>query len=272
MVDAILAYDCAANPNHKPKLTAKAYWSCLDRAKNCGDVQACSLPSGRQLCKGAGFIGCYNFELNVDSRVQCLVSGASFSAENCVARGQTCDSIDPDSSAGNNNALCVGAKRRTCTVSGCNGASLAACDDGGIDHGTDCSLFGEGTCITTGAVPSCKPEGSSPCAGQMDIQCINGGGVAFGCASGFRETVDCTAISGPGPGNCAAIANPAPGTPVAAACQRASGCSVDTCSAGKLVACVAGRSVPVDCVALGLNPCDDTVATLEGTRAACRKP
>jgi len=270
MVDAILAFDCAANANRKPKLGAKAYWSCVDKATTCEAVHACSLPSGRKNCNGAGFIGCQNFALNTDSRVQCLVSGSAPAGENCVVRGQTCDSVDPDAS--NNNALCLGSKRRSCAVSACNGSNLAACDDGGLDHGTNCSLFGEGSCITTGAQPACKPEGSSACPATADIKCINGGTSAFGCASGFGETVDCTAISGSPPGNCSEILNAAPGTPVAAACARASGCSTDTCAAGKLVACVAGRSVQVDCAAQGLKPCNDAIQTLEGTRAACTAP
>ena len=268
MVDAILAFDCAANPNRKPKLSAKAYWSCLDKAKSCADVHACTMPEGRGNCTTAGFIGCY--PNNDNPRVQCLVSGVSPAAENCAARGQVCDSIG-GTDGGNNNAVCVGAKRRNCTVTGCNGSSLAACDDAGLDHGTDCSLFGEGSCITTGAQPACKPEGSNPWPATTDINCT-GGGVAQGSASGFLETVDCTAISGLG--TCTKVTNAPPGTPVVSACQGTSGCSVDTCGAdgGALVACVAGRSVPVNCVALGLNPCDDTVPTLEGTRAACRKP
>jgi len=268
MVDAILAYDCTANPNRKPKLAAKAFWACLDKATTCDAVRACSLPSGRKTCNGAGFIGCYPYALNVNSRVQCLVNGAAPSGENCVIRGQTCDAVDPD--AGNNGALCLGAKRRSCTTSGCSGSNLAACDDAGLDHGTDCALFGEGSCITTGAQPACKPEGASACAGTTAITCT-GGGLAQGCASGFLESIDCTAISGAAPGNCTSIADAPPGTPVSAACQRGSGCSVDTCSAGSLVACVAGRAVTVDCAGQGLKPCND-VQTLEGTRAACTAP
>jgi len=268
-VDAILAFDCAANPNRKPKLAAKAFWTCVDKATTCDAVRACSLPSGRKSCNGAGFIGCQNFALNVNSRVQCLVNGAAPSGENCVVHGQTCDSVDPDAS--NNNALCLGSKRRGCSVSGCNGSNLAACDDGGLDHGTDCSLFGEGSCITTGAQPACKPEGATACPGSADITC-EGAGLASGCASGFKEIVDCTAISGDAPDNCTNILNAAPGTPVAAACKRSSGCSTDTCAAGKLVACVAGRSVQVDCAAQGLKPCSDAIQTLEGPRAACTAP
>lgn len=269
MVDAILAYDCDANPNRKPKLGAKAYWSCLDKAKTCTDIHACALPSSSKPCNGAGFIGCNPAQLNVNSRVQCLANGATPGAENCVAYGQTCDSLDPD--GGNNNALCLGSKRRSCTASGCNGSNLAACDDAGLDRGTDCSLFGAGSCITSGAQPACQPEGSSTCQGTADITCTSGG-IAKGCASGYGETVDCAAISGSAPGNCTDILDAAPGTPVATACQRASGCSVDTCSGSALVACVAGRKVTVSCASQGLRACNDTVATLEGPRAACTAP
>ncbi len=267
MVNAILAYNCRANPNRKPKLDAKVFWGCMQNANTCVDVDACVLPGGVQSCTGAGFVGCTDFAKNAATRLDCEAKGSPTRGENCAAYGQTCDAIDPDAS--NRNALCVGVKRRGCTASQCSGSNLVACDDAGVDQGLDCSLFGAGQCVTAGAVPACKPEGSSACAGTADITCT-AGGEAQGCASGFAEQVDCNAISGAQA--CNPIPSAPPGTPVAAACARTSGCSKDTCSGADLSACVAGRVVTVRCASYGLGPCSDTIVSVEGTGAACTRP
>ena len=45
-VQALLAYDCSANPNHPVRGTARDLWDCLWRAKSCRDVDACIFPGG----------------------------------------------------------------------------------------------------------------------------------------------------------------------------------------------------------------------------------
>lgn len=272
VAEALQAYDCVANPNRRPKLAAKTFWIALATVKTCTDVDMAVLPKGVGNCGGAGYIGCSLAGGNETSRLQCAADGQRYFGENCILQGKTCDSLPKAADGGGNNAaLCLGDMRRACTLSGCNGAHLAACDDAGLDRGLDCSQFGVGSCVPNGAQPACKPEGDLACAATADIKCTSGG-VAESCASGYKESVDCTYISGPAPDNCVPIPNPPLGTPAAAACRRSAGCSVDTCSAGKLVACVAGRGVTIDCSADGLKPCNDALSTLEGTRAACTKP
>lgn len=272
IVEALQAYDCQANPNRRPKLGAKTFWVELANVKSCADVDKAVLPKGVGNCGGAGYIGCSQGGGNETSRLQCAANGQRYFGENCILQGKTCDSLPQAGDGGGNNAaLCLGDKRRACTQSGCNGAHLAACDDAGLDRGMDCSLFGTGKCIATGAQPGCEPEGAITCQGKADITCTSGG-VAESCQTGAKEAVDCTYISGPAPDNCISIPNAPLGTPAAAACRRSAGCSVDTCSAGKLVACVAGRGVTIDCSGDGLKPCDDALNALEGTRAACTRP
>lgn len=271
LVEALQAYDCQANPNRRPKLAAKTFWVDLATVKSCAEVDKAVLPKGVGTCGGAGYIGCSQGGGNESSRLQCPSSGQRYFGENCILQGKTCDALPKVGDAGNNSALCLGDKRRACTQSGCNGAHLAACDDAGLDRGLDCSLFGKGECVPTGAQPACRPDSEIACASTADIKCTSGG-VAESCVSGFKESVDCTYISGSAPDNCIAIPNAPLGTPAAAACRRSAGCSVDTCNAGKLVACVAGRGVTIDCSTDGLKPCNDAVSTLEGTRAACTKP
>jgi hypothetical protein len=275
MAEAILAYDCQANPNRRPKLKAKAFWTTLANVKSCDDVDNAVFPEDKPTtCLGAGFVGCTKWfqTTNLATRIACPTKGQRYFGENCILQGRTCDSIPPnDAGGGNNTAGCLGAKGRNCKQSpGCEGSNLVVCDDAGLDRGLDCSLFGKGECSNTGAAPACVPEGPSKAA-LPDIKCT-AAGEAQSTVSGVLESVDCTYVSGPAPGNCTEITNPPLGTPAAAACKRTAGCGADSCNADKLVACVGGRSVTIDCIADGLKGCNDTLNTLEGVRASCVKP
>ena len=271
MVNAIMAYNCEANPNRRPLGTMHDFWLCMQAAssrKSCSEVAKCVFPNQVFACAAGGFIGCTQVPgVNVDTRTECNAPGAAH-GENCAAYGQTCDSLDPDAS--NNSALCLGASRRACTQTTCNGSHLALCDDAGIDRGYDCALLGGGACVSTGGVPACEPGGDAgTCVSSNAITCTSGG-VAEGCASGVKETVDCNAISGAS--SCLPVADGGPGLTPLAACQATSGCAGDTCSGTNLVACVRGRSVTIDCTASGLKPCSSAIVTIEGNRAACTPP
>ena len=275
MVGAILAYDCEANPNRKPKGAAKAFWECMQNASTCDAVTKCTFPAGATQCTNGGFLGCAVSAGSPDTRVDCPVpTGVGGAAgENCEAYGQTCDALDPDAS--NRNALCVGAQRRACTGNGCvsvgdAGATyLSLCDDAGVDHGYDCTSVGGGTCDLAG--PACRPEdGGSGAPHTNDVTCSSGNIRAQGSPAAFTESVDCTAISGSG--TCVPIEGGAPGTVPSDACHT-TGCATDVCSGAKLAACVRGREVDIDCVALGLQSCNANVQTEEqGPLAACSPP
>ncbi len=276
MANAILAYDCEANPNRKPKGAAAAFWQCMQDANTCDDVGRCVFPDGVPGCTGGTFLGCSQSSANLDTRVDCTQKTSDPWGENCAAYGQTCDSVDRD--AANNKALCIdsaprdaGNQGRACTSSGClEGRYVTFCDDAGNDRGYDCADFGAGSCSITGASPACKPEATGACAATNDVKCTSGGVLAQGCVTGAPETVDCTALSGPG--TCNPIDGGAPGTIPASACFVADGgCIDDTCSGASLVACVRGRSVSIDCTKLGLKTCNP-IATNEGSIAACNPP
>ncbi len=253
IVDAVMAYDCAANPNRKPLGKAKAFWQCMETVATCAAVLDCVFPDTPPPCNNGTFVGCSQSTKNPDSRVDCVQKSNAANGENCEAFGQTCDAIDPDAS--NRNALCVGPQRRTCTSIGCVGTNLSVCDDASVDLGYDCAQFGAGSCFPSGASPACKPAGAGTCAATNDITCTAGSIVAQGCVTGVPETVDCTAISGKG--TCVPIEGGAPGTVPSDACHVGTGCTDDACDdAGALVACVRGRAVVVDCTALGLKSCN----------------
>ncbi len=271
MVDAILAYDCAANPNRKPLGKSKAFWLCMQNAKTCADVEHCVYPDTNVACQNGGFIGCTQSSQNPDTRVDCFSATNPAPGENCAAHGQTCDALDPDAS--NRNALCVGPQRRTCTgAGGCVATQLSICNDAGVDLGYDCTDFGAGSCFSNGASPACKPTGTGTCASTNDVTCTSGNVVAQGCVTGVPETVDCTAISGKG--TCVPIEAGVLGTTPASACHLDTGCTDDTCDdAGALVACVRGRAVVVDCTSLGLKTCNPINTADNATPiAACNAP
>lgn len=282
MVDAVLAYDCAANPNRPPQGKAKKFWQCMLGVKVCDDVIACVFPNGRSSCTSGGFIGCSQTPgTNDDTRYDCVVGTADAGdaappapGENCAMAGQTCDSLDRDAMSGNNSALCLGPARRTCSLTGCADAgALSLCDDAGLDRGYDCTSVGAQQCDDKFAAPTCDPinTGLGSQAPSTDVTCTSGNVRARGSITGVIEQVDCTPISGSG--SCVPIEGGAPGVVPSDACWVAdAGCDADTCDTeGGLSACVRGRVVPVNCVALGLGTCD-VIHTNEGFPASCTAP
>ena len=273
MVNAILAYDCQANPNRKAKGSAAAFWQCMQTANTCADVGKCVFPDGvPQGCTSGGFLGCSQSKSDPDTRIDCVqATDAGAQGENCAAYGQTCNSLDPD--AANDKALCIngGGQGRACVSATClQGHYVSICDDAGVDIGYDCADFGAGTCTLTGASPACKPESTGTCAATNVVTCSPGNILAQGCVTGAPETVDCTAISGAG--TCQPTDGGGPGIVPAAACYVADGgCTDDSCSGAALIACVRGRSVPIDCTKFGLKTCT-TINTNEGAIAACSPP
>jgi hypothetical protein len=264
MVDAILAYDCAANPNRKAKGAAKDFWTCMQNAKSCGDVGYCIFPdAGAVKCTNGGFLGCSQSSVDPDTRFDCVSAGPG-GGENCAPHGQTCNSLDPDAS--NRNALCVGPQGRTCAGTGCVDGGLSICDDAGVDIGYSCTNVGAGTCNPSGASAACQPESTGTCSPTNDVTCTSGNIQAKGCVTLTPEAVDCTAISGAG--TCNPIEAGAPGTVPSDACfvSDGGGCTDDTCDGGTLVACVRGRSVPIDCVGQGLKGCNP-IPTIESDAA-----
>jgi len=92
MFQALLAYDCAANPNHPVKGKTHDLWDCLSQATSCGAVNACVFPQGPQACGGGPFVTCATQDggFNADVRVECLADKDPANGENCALWGQTC--------------------------------------------------------------------------------------------------------------------------------------------------------------------------------------
>jgi hypothetical protein len=276
MFQALLAYDCSANPNHRAKDPAHGLWDCLWQAQSCDAVAACVLPGGSASCQGAGNVTACAAPAgaspgNAGVRVACdpARAGAAPPAENCALWGQTC-------AATAGRASCSGdVAGFSCQASECFGSQLRWCDGG--DFGIDCASNGAGQCSgfpTTNHAQwvACVAEGDAgTCTADPTAHCTNGR--AQSCPSGVVETIDCQALLGTS-GACAdGPLDPAFDWTSPCAVNPPS-CTSDSCgSDGSAVGCARGATFSVDCASEHLGACR-MVSTDLGTEqhAACSPP
>lgn len=268
MLEALLAYDCAANPNHPVRGKTYDLWACLASAQSCAAIDACVFPVGPQSCKETfDYTSCGTATGptgdNDDVRVECNDGGVAH-GENCALWGQTCET---------NGAVGVCAAGRgdaglPCSRKECVGSALHWCVDGG-DIGMDCADNGAGSC---GGFPStalswlaCLPSSDAgSCAPDVSAQCASG--IASSCPAGVPESVDCDELL-QAPDACV----PGPLSPPfdwTSACRvdvrPDSGPCVESCGGSIVNGCVRGAPVAVDCTSVGLGPCQ-MVTTDDGT-------
>ncbi|MGO9835405.1 MAG: hypothetical protein ACLP1X_14425 [Polyangiaceae bacterium] len=260
MVEALMAYDCAANPNHRFKGKAAALWGCLSAVRSCSDVNGCVFPAGPELCGSAGdYTSCGSAigpAAGSDVVIECEDGGTAH-GENCALWGKTCV-------LGPSGAVCAGgAFDAGCPVgaSGCYGATtIHSCAEGGVDIGIDCSSFGAERCsgfpqdpqwvacvaeTEAGPEAGCVPDASATCLG----------GVALSCPSGVVESLDCAALLG-SPNACA-TGQLVPRFDWTSPCVLASPmCMGDSCNGTTLNGCSRGAAFSVDCMNEGLGVCE----------------
>ena len=284
MFEALLAYDCAANPDHPVKGKAHALWDCLWRANSCEAVNACVFPQGPQQCGGGPFVTCATqggVPPNADVRVECAAGGAAPNGENCALWGQTCGG---DLSIG----VCGGSAGEgaiDCTVSSCMGTMLHVCDDGGRDIGIDCASNGAEACVglppgqPTASWVACLPESDAgACTPDASAQCSHG--IATSCPAGILETINCeTLLLEVNACNPGALSPPFDWTSPCAVTSDdgglddASSCSADSCDGSTLSSCYRGAPFLLDCAGAGLGACQMRT-TNQGSvqNAACDRP
>jgi hypothetical protein len=281
MTQALMAYDCKANPNHRFKGKAAGLWGCLGATRSCTDVHGCVFPGGREACASSGdSLSCGSADAaanNGDVRIEC--QGGVGGGENCALWGQTCA---PSSSG----AACAGSEPGGCSMgSGCfhNDGGIYTmirwCTDAG-DVGIDCASFGAQRCsgfpdppdssywvacvaeegVEAGATVRCTPDASATCVD----------GRAVSCPSGVVESLDCEALLG-SQNACAAGPLAPPFDWTAPCVMSPSVCLADSCDGGTLNACGRGAVFSLDCADAGLGACA-TIATDDGQRAACAAP
>jgi hypothetical protein len=281
MVEALMAYDCAANPNHRFKGKAAGLWGCLSAVGNCGDVNGCVFPQGVEHCGSAGdYTSCGNAggpeAGNDDVRIACQDGGIAL-GENCALWGQTC-------ALEGSGAVCAGNSAGGCPAdaSGCYGSTMIhSCVDGGIDQGIDCSSFGSQHCAgfptehdNTSAWVACIAETDAGpeagCAPDASAACV--GGIAVSCPSGVLESLDCATLLG-SPNACAAGLLVPRFDWTSPCVLTVPTCLGDSCDGPTLNGCARGAVFSIDCKSEGLGACE-MVATddADDQRAACSPP
>lgn len=281
MVRALLAFDCAANPNHPAMGTARALWACLAQAESCLQVQNCIFPNGPPECAAADTTACGAPSLdggagNSVVRIECGTSVPTLiGGENCALWGETCVADDPSASCGENAAglVCDGAP-----VDSCIGTQVSWCGLTGEESGIDCAGNGAGRCgeFSANEVPwvSCIPVSDAgdagTCAPTLAVTCD--GGVAQSCPTGVPETVDCAALLGD-PTACSDVLLDPPFDWTSPCALAPSQCDADTCDGTVLTSCARGASFSVDCSSEKLGGCQIVSTDLQTQQhSACLPP
>ena len=291
MFQALLAYDCTSNPDHRVRLEARDIWDCLQRSGSCADVDACvSEGSGTHVCSGTGdYTRC-----EADLRIRCSGGGAkrppkALGSENCALWGKTC-------ATGASETECAGSSGLVCHESDqkeCSGTSIHWCsavdggsggpDAAGIDRGIDCASNGASACdgFPSRDAPrwvACRTNpdadgGANACAPSASATCKDGR--ATSCPSGVRETIDCATLLGAAGAGAACTDGPlvppfdwtspcAMGTPE---------CTSDSCDGTMVRSCDRGATFSADCEHEGLGSCRlQTADSTSVARAACAPP
>ena len=277
MFQALLAYDCEANPNHPVKGKAGSLWECLWQVQSCGDVDSCVLPDGPAACAmGANRTACGAgsdaMPSSADVRFECSDAGPSHpkaSSENCALWGKTCAS-------NGSGAICAGGGGLGCTAKECLGhprTELQWCVDGG-DLGIDCAGSGGQFCV--GFEDASPPwlacaaaSDAGECAPDPSATCVNG--VAYSCPTGVLEKIDCASLlqsdagCGAGP-----LAPPFDWTSPCAILE--SPCT-ESCAGPLLTGCTRGASFTVNCEAEWLGACRMVMTDMgSAEHAACAPP
>ena len=194
MVDAILAYDCAANPNRKVKGAAKDFWNCMQNAQTCGRRESLRL-SGRPAASRATTVrsSAARSGTGVDpnTRIDCTQKGPG-GGENCAPSGRRAARSNPDAS--NNSALCVGPQRRACSGSvGCVDGGLSICDDAASTSATRAPTSARARATRAARRLRARPRARPALArATNDVTCTSGNVPAKGCVTLSPESVDCT--------------------------------------------------------------------------------
>jgi hypothetical protein len=274
MTEAILAYDCNANPSMRPQGKVDALWQCLAQVSSCDDVDACVFPGGLQQCEPLGAPGSFTacaVDANSDVLVECgdVAGGRPTGVAPCIGQSRTCAAVDPSQAA------CTGWVDPGCsTGNSCTGTFAIDCRPASpenIDFGFDCAGYGAGRCVKDLRGTQCTPDlAAQSCAGAF-LECD--GTTAFSCIDGRLAAVDCGKFGGTCDPNRTNIAGRlpieacrafAPGT-TNPACGVADSClstSVRSCSV------YADTPFEISCTRHGLGPC----AVRANGNAACTPP
>jgi hypothetical protein len=289
MVQALLAYDCVANPNHPAQGTAHDLWACLSDVSSCDQVTRCVFPSGPPACDaGSDTTACApapggaSASVGSSVRFECGGDAGAARGENCTLRNKTCVLQDGSAVCGADGTglVCNGGTPGACL--GNPQTQVHWCGPSGEDIGIDCAGNGAQRCDgfpkSDLAWVACVPQSAAAsdagdtCPPTLNVVCSNG--VASSCPAGIPERVDCSLLLGSVDACSPGSLNPpfdwtSPCQLPGAQCP-ADGCDAD---ASTLTGCSRGAIFAVNCSDQGLGPCR-MVETELGTQqhAACSLP
>lgn len=262
LFEGLLAYDCAANPAHRPKGVTRDLWACLAVANSCDAVRQCLLPRAVSCVVGASAT-CVDDSVG-SSRTICddggvHVENCALWSERCAAQdgGATCGSFAAPFCANGTNPVGCGAGQLLC---GADGPSSVLFDCTG-SGGQNCGGF---PMQDAAAWLACTPEDagtSAACDPTVSVTCE--GGTANSCPTGIPEVLACDTLLATD-GGCTAGSLSPPYDWTSPCGLVAPQCGHDACGDGgpgvatTLAACVRGAVRAVDCSALGLGPCQST--------------
>ncbi len=254
MIDAILAYDCTANPNRSVAPgPLHDLWDALWQARSCAEVTSAISPSSIS-CSGTGYACAGKAEPSV--LVECAGAAAA-RPESCLVQGRECSGA----------ACRAPGAAASCKASSCSGSVLHACQ-GSVDVGYDCRSFGAGTCLALDGSVGCEPSGApAPCTPTDVVTCD--GGTATYCPTGKSEGIDCNLLTGP---KSCVVGKPSPVNDLAAACKGSTSCSPGCAGTDTLRGCAQGAEFDVSCSGEGLAACHSIDLPGAANGFACGAP
>jgi hypothetical protein len=278
MVQALLAFDCAANPNHRVEGETRARWACLAQAETCAQVRACVLQGTDAACSNAPSIACVRAGAGT-ARVECGDAGAH--VENCALWSQACEpgALSPACGVSQGSGLACDNVDASPSPGECDNntetghGAIRWCEDGG-EVSIECAGNGKGRCdgfpdASAARWLACVAESDAGAAGQCSpsraVTCSSGG-VATSCPSGVMETIDCTHILRQ-PNACSG-AGLDPPFDWTSPCTLGSPCPQDSCDGGILTGCARGAPFRVDCGKANLGQCRMVATELGNAESA----
>ncbi|HXX69385.1 MAG TPA: hypothetical protein VEK07_19525 [Polyangiaceae bacterium] len=281
MFQALMTFDCAANPNHVVLGAAREQWACLAQAGSCKEVQECVFPDGFPGCAAPDTTVCGGVSRDggvgsAAARVECGDSGpTTVGAEDCTLWGETCIADAASASCGENAAglVCDGG-----AVDSCLGTQVSWCGLTGTESGIDCAGNGAGSCrkvtASQAAWVSCVPiadADAGACSPTLEVICQNG--VAQSCPTGVPETLDCGALLGDSAAACNEVLLDPPFDWTSPCDLTPSQCDADTCDGSVLTSCARGAAFSVDCASENLGACEIVSTDLQTEQhSACLAP
>jgi hypothetical protein len=215
MFAAMMAFDCASNPNHPARGRAASAWACLAAATKCTDVDSC-VSRDVSNCGGVGQF------------VACAVPLA------CTP-GMSCTSTVIQDCAVDGRALvtdCAGSGRQTCDGFPAGDAQWVACVP------------------EVDAAGYCTPDLSATCDRGVAHSCPTGVAESLDCSgllAAARPWQDA--------GACREGRLDPPFDWTGACALEPPQCSTDACDGGILTGCGRGAAFDLDCFEAGLGAC-----------------